>query len=54
MWAKIGSDIRNTHEVIDVTTLLGGQSNVSVRVRTFNPDLIGGGSLITFQFMVNI
>ena len=37
VWDKIGSDIRNTHEVIDVTTLLGGQSNVSVRVRTVQP-----------------
>ncbi|RKY95230.1 MAG: hypothetical protein DRQ13_07395, partial [Ignavibacteriae bacterium] len=37
IWDQIGTDIRNTHEVIDVTALLGGQSNVSVRVRSVQP-----------------
>ncbi len=37
VWDQIGTDIRNTHEVIDVTAFLGGQSNVSVRVRIVQP-----------------
>jgi len=37
VWDQIGTDIRNTHEAIDVTALLGGQSNVSVRVRVVQP-----------------
>ncbi|RKY92119.1 MAG: hypothetical protein DRQ01_06720 [Ignavibacteriae bacterium] len=37
IWDQIGTDIRNTHEAIDVTSLLGGQSNVSVRVRSVQP-----------------
>jgi hypothetical protein len=37
VWDEIGTDIRNTHEAIDVTALLGGQPNVSVRVRSVQP-----------------
>ncbi len=37
IWVQIGSDIRATHEAIDVTSLLAGQSNVSVRVRSVQP-----------------
>jgi len=37
VWDQIGTDIRNTHEVLDVTGLLGGQSNVSIRVRSVQP-----------------
>ncbi|MBT8387538.1 MAG: T9SS type A sorting domain-containing protein, partial [Ignavibacteria bacterium] len=37
VWDQIGTDIRSTHEVIDVTGFLGGQSNVSVRVRVVQP-----------------
>jgi len=37
IWDQIGTDIRNTHEALDVTGLLGGQSNVSVRVKVVQP-----------------
>ncbi len=37
VWDQIGVDISNTHEAVDVTALLGGQSNVSVRVRSVQP-----------------
>lgn len=37
VWDQIGSDIRNTHEVVDVTSLLGGQSNVQFRARSVQP-----------------
>ena len=37
IWDQIGTDIRNKHQAIDVTGLLGGQSNVSVRVRVVQP-----------------
>jgi V8-like Glu-specific endopeptidase len=37
VWDQIGTDIRSTHEAINVTSLLAGQSNVSVRVRSVQP-----------------
>jgi hypothetical protein len=37
IWDQIGTDIRSTHEAIDVSSLLAGQSNVSVRVRSVQP-----------------
>jgi len=37
VWDKIGSDIRNTHEVVDITSVVSGQSNVKFRLRSVQP-----------------
>ena len=37
IWDKIGSDISSTHELIDVTSILAGKSNVKVRARVVQP-----------------
>jgi hypothetical protein len=37
VWDKIGSDIRNTHEVVDITSIVSGQSNVKFRLRSVQP-----------------
>jgi Secretion system C-terminal sorting domain len=37
VWDQVGVDVRNTHEVVDATSLLAGQSNVKVRLRSVQP-----------------
>ena len=37
VWVKIGTDIRSTHEVVDITSLVGGQSDVKFRFRSVQP-----------------
>ncbi|MBK9099343.1 MAG: exo-alpha-sialidase [bacterium] len=37
VWDQIGADIRNTHEVIDITSIAAGQSNVKFRLRSVQP-----------------
>jgi hypothetical protein len=37
VWDQIGSDIRNTHEVVDITSIVSGQSNVKFRLRSVQP-----------------
>ncbi len=37
IWDQVGVDVRNTHEVVDATVLLAGQSNVMFRLRSVQP-----------------
>jgi hypothetical protein len=37
VWDKIGTDISNTHEVVDITSIASGQSNVKFRLRSVQP-----------------
>ena len=37
VWDQIGNDIRNTHEVINISAMAAGESNVKIRVRTVQP-----------------
>jgi hypothetical protein len=37
VWDKIGTDIRNSHEVVDVTSAVSGQANVKFRLRSVQP-----------------
>jgi len=37
IWDQIGVDIRNTHEVIDITSMVAGQTNVSFRLVSIQP-----------------
>jgi hypothetical protein len=37
IWDKVGISIRNTHETIDLTTQLSGQTNVKFRLRSVQP-----------------
>jgi hypothetical protein len=37
VWDQIGSDILNTHEVVDITSFVSGQSNVKFRLRSVQP-----------------
>ena len=37
IWDQVGASIRNTHEVVDATSLLAGQSNVMFRMRSVQP-----------------
>ena len=37
VWDQVGTDIRNSHEVVDVTALVSGQSNVKFRLRSVQP-----------------
>ncbi len=37
IWDQVGVDVRNTHEVVDATALLVGQSNVMFRLRSVQP-----------------
>jgi len=37
VWDNIGADIRNSHEVVDITTTVSGQSNVMFRLRSVQP-----------------
>jgi len=37
IWDQIGSSIRNNHESIELTSQLGGQSNIKFRLRTVQP-----------------
>lgn len=37
IWDQIGTDIRNTHEVVDITSAVAGQTNVKFRFRIVQP-----------------
>ena len=37
VWDKIGTDIRSTHEVVDITSFVAGQSDVKFRLRSVQP-----------------
>ncbi|MCZ7616212.1 MAG: T9SS type A sorting domain-containing protein [Ignavibacteriaceae bacterium] len=37
VWDKIGADIRSTHEVVDITSVVSGQANVKFRFRVVQP-----------------
>lgn len=37
VWDQIGVDISNTHETVNITSLVNGQSNVKVRLRSVQP-----------------
>ncbi|MCH7964315.1 MAG: T9SS type A sorting domain-containing protein [Bacteroidetes bacterium] len=37
VWERNGVDERNSHEVVDITTIIAGQTNVQVRVRVIQP-----------------
>ncbi|MBK9099348.1 MAG: PKD domain-containing protein [bacterium] len=67
VWDQIGTDIRNTHETINISSLAAGKSNVKIRVRSVQPGwdwwwVIDNfnvyGTYVqpsnTFQFSVNI
>ena len=37
VWSQIGTDARNSHEIVDITAETSGQTNVSIRVRSVQP-----------------
>jgi hypothetical protein len=37
VWDQVGTDIRNTHESINISSIAANQSNVKVRVRSVQP-----------------
>jgi len=37
VWDQIGTDIRNSHEVVDITSVVSGEANVKFRFRSVQP-----------------